>query len=190
MFNRIAVCFLLFNAFLHAARTQEPSSPPIDPAKAALIDQMMILLRPDLRIAQALELYQRAFSKGLEETFRNECIKNNQDPAKYKPSIRHFEDQTFALMGDRVSWDKLKPKFIVIYDETFTKQELTDIIAFYKTPSGQTLLKKTPDLMAKASQVGQEQMSGALGEIQRLTEAFMQDMQKAQKPAPGGEKHP
>ncbi len=155
---------------------------PIDPEKTALIEQMMIPLRPHLRSAQALEQYKLAYSKDFKETFRNECIKNNQDPAHFETSIHHFEHQTFALMADRLSWDKLKPRFTEIYDETFTKQELTDIIAFYKTPSGQSLLKKTPDLMAKASQVGQEQMSSALGEIQRLTEAFMQDMQGLRSP--------
>jgi hypothetical protein len=187
MFRKMLACLFSLAFFTLLAWTQEP--PPIDPAKAALIEEMMSLTHPDKMLTQFLQQYKQAFSKGLEDSFRNQLQKNNQDPAQYDSAIHNFEDQMFNLMADRMSWDKLKPKFIAIYDETFSKQELADIITFYKTPSGQSLLQKSPALLTKGSQVGQAQMGSALGEIQRLTAAFMEDLQKTQKQAPKNDKN-
>lgn len=114
----------------------------------------------------------------MEESFRNQLSKY-EDAAKYQPELHRFGDQMFNLIADRMSWEKMKPKFVAIYDETFTKQELEDIIVFYKTPSGQHLLQKMRGLISKGSQVGQTQMSDALAEIQRLTADFIENLKKA-----------
>lgn len=46
--------------------------------------------------------------------------------------------------------DELMPDIIAlsesVYAETFSRQELVDIIAFYKTPAGQALIAKMPTL--------------------------------------------
>ncbi|HXE12937.1 MAG TPA: DUF2059 domain-containing protein [Bryobacteraceae bacterium] len=70
---------------------------------------------------------------------------------------------------------------------------LNDIVAFYKTPSGQSLLEKMPELIAKSSQIGQAQMRGATAEIQGMTAAFMNDLLKkpitARRPSSGHASH-
>jgi hypothetical protein len=172
-----------------AAAAQEATPQAPDPAKDALIEEMMSLTHQDRMMVQFLQQYKEAFSKGMEESLRSQLKKNNQDPAQYETAMHNFEDQMFNLVADRMSWDKLKPKFIAIYEETFSKQEQADIVAFYKTPSGQSLLQKTPGLMAKGSQVGQAQMSSALGEIQRISATFIEDVQKAQKQTPKNDKN-
>ena len=98
--------------------------------------------------------------------------------AKYLPELRHFEDQIFKLVTDRMSWDKMKPKYVALYDETFSKQEIVDIVTFYKTPAGQALLQNMPGLIAKGSKIGQEQMGGAIGEIEDLTSQFLINLMK------------
>ncbi len=51
----------------------------------------------------------------------------------------------------------LKPRFnditnevAVLYAQKFSEQELKDILAFYKTPAGQKLLKTQPDIIASS----------------------------------------
>jgi hypothetical protein len=164
--KEITICILSFTALSNFAEAQQSRPEQSDPAKAALIEQMISLTRPDTLLAQFLQQYKTAFSKGLEESFRNELSKHNEDAAKYQPELHRFEDQMIGLIADRLSWEKIRPKFVVIYDGTFSKQELGDIVAFYRTPSGQSLLQKMPGLIAKGSQVGQAQMSEAIPEIQ------------------------
>ncbi len=47
----------------------------------------------------------------------------------------------------------------IILQEMFTDQELSDIAAFFATPSGQTYLQRTPELMQRGSEIG-EQVGG------------------------------
>ena len=51
----------------------------------------------------------------------------------------------------------LQPRFgeisnevAVLYAKNFTEQELKDILAFYKTPAGQKLLKAQPNIIASS----------------------------------------
>lgn len=181
MLKKTIICILSLAALSGLASAQEAAAKAIDREKAALIEEMMSLTHPDKMLAQFLQQYKIAFSKGFEESFRNQMSKRNQDPTKYQPKLHRFEDQMFDLMADRMNWEKMKPKFAVIYDETFSKQELADIVAFYKTSSGQSLLQKMPVLMTKGSQVGQAQMGGAVAEIQKLTEGFIADLEETNK---------
>jgi hypothetical protein len=165
-------------------RAQTPP-PKISPAKAALIEEMIDETKPDAIIQQSLGQMKAAFSQSFESGFNSQVTQNHEDPAKYQKELRAFEDKMFGLISDRMSWARLKPKFIVMYDETFTQQELSDIVAFYKTPSGKSLLRKLPELMTKGSQVGQQEMMGVVPEIQQMTKDFMESMlKKKQDTAP------
>ncbi len=179
MCRKIIISILCFTSFSEFAHAQESRSTPSDPAKTVLIEEMIHLTQPDKLMTQFLEQYKTAFSKGFEESFRDQLSKRNEDAAKYQPELSQFENQMFDIIADRMSWDKLKPKFVAIYDETFSKQELADIVAFYKTPSGQASLQKMPVLISKGSQIGQTQMNGALEQIQRLTAQFLDNLSKA-----------
>jgi hypothetical protein len=44
---------------------------------------------------------------------------------------------------------------IPIYDRNFSHKEIKDIIAFYQTPSGQSLIKKQPIITKESLQAGQ-----------------------------------
>jgi len=45
--------------------------------------------------------------------------------------------------------DKLMEKAIPIFATTFTEQELTDIVAFYESPSGRAIIDKAPSMTPK-----------------------------------------
>jgi hypothetical protein len=45
--------------------------------------------------------------------------------------------------------DRLLEKTIPIYASTFTEQELTDIVAFYESPSGRAIIDKAPAMAPK-----------------------------------------
>ncbi len=181
MFARTAVSVFCCAVLGALAAGQEPDAKPVDPAKAALIDRMMNVTHPDKLVGQFLQQYKTAFSRGLEESLQEQLAKSGEDASKYRPEMQRFEDQMFNLISERMSWGKMKLRMIALYDETFSKQELADIVAFYETPSGQSLLEKMPGLMAKASQVGQDQMRDAMPEIQRSTAEFMRNIEKIHK---------
>jgi len=46
---------------------------------------------------------------------------------------------------------------ITLYAETFSEQEVHEIIAFYQTPIGQKFLEVSPDLVKQGAQIGMQE---------------------------------
>jgi hypothetical protein len=49
---------------------------------------------------------------------------------------------------------KLIDRFTTVYAGVYTEQEMTDILAFYKSPAGQAMVAKQPEAVAKVGQAG------------------------------------
>jgi hypothetical protein len=75
-----------------------------------------------------------------------------------------------AQIQERLSWQKLKPDYVKLYAEVFTEEEITGIVAFYKTPIGQAMLQKMPLLMSKTMELVQRQTAGMMPEIQKTVD--------------------
>lgn len=52
--------------------------------------------------------------------------------------------------------DSMRDQSASIYLDRFSADELADIAAFYRTPSGQSLVAASPDLMMAGAQMGQQ----------------------------------
>ena len=93
---------------------------------------------------------------------------------------------TFA--ATQLDWNVLKGETVKIYVDTFTDQELDELIRFYSSPTGQALVEKLPIVMGKASDVAQSRLQAALPAFQQKV------MEKVQKQAnqekPDGVKEP
>lgn len=57
---------------------------------------------------------------------------------------------------DLFDWDAIGPQMVELYARTFTEDELRDMVAFYKTPSGRKSLEKMPLLMQEGFRISQE----------------------------------
>ncbi|AQX84222.1 DUF2059 domain-containing protein [Elizabethkingia bruuniana] len=74
--------------------------------------------------------------------------------------------QTYYKQVPAEYWDELKKEtantndfeelLIPIYSKYYTEKELDDIIAFYKTSTGQKVIKTMPDMTKESMQAGQE----------------------------------
>ena len=83
--------------------------------------------------------------------------------AKAKKIAKASVDKTFKAMK-AIDWDKM---FSEIYAEVFTKDELTELIRFYKSPIGEKLLEKQPQLTSATMQKMQVEMSKVMPQIQK-----------------------
>jgi hypothetical protein len=78
-------------------------------------------------------------------------------------ALKAYLDKTLA----EFSWDNMKPFMVTVYSEVFSDQEIDDMIAFYKTPTGQAVVAKTPMVFEKSMQHFQVRMNGLLAELQK-----------------------
>ncbi|MDQ6707848.1 MAG: DUF2059 domain-containing protein [Acidobacteriota bacterium] len=73
------------------------------------------------------------------------------------------------LVKARMSWDKMRPRYVQVYGETFSDEEIDGMLAFYQSSAGRAVLEKMPMLMPKMMALAQAQMGDILPDIQRLT---------------------
>lgn len=75
-----------------------------------------------------------------------------------------------ALMKSQLSWDSMEPMYVDIYRKTFTQKEVDDMIAFYKSPSGQSMVAKMPAVMGQAMQTVQGKMATLVPQLRQISE--------------------
>jgi hypothetical protein len=82
-----------------------------------------------------------------------QSLSQAQIPPALVPEVNKLIDATLPKFVQRsqeqLSWANMKPKYAQLYRETFTQQEVVDMIAFYNTPSGQSVISKMPAVMQK-----------------------------------------
>jgi uncharacterized protein len=90
---------------------------------------------------------------------------------------------TTALDG-LLSWDNLLPMYIKTYQASLTQEELDGMITFYKSPSGQAMIKKMPLIMQNImGQMGSlmKPFQQRVQQIQQETQQEFRDLQAAPK---------
>src|SRR5258706_12129787 len=90
--------------------------------------------------------------------------------------VKHAE-----IMSQELSWAKVKDDYIKVYADTFTVEELRDIVAFYKTPTGQAFIRKTPKLLEQSMQVAQGHLQNVAPKIQELRKQMIEEAEAQRK---------
>ena len=95
------------------------------------------------------------------------------------PQMLMFEDIMKSFMQKYMSWESLKDVYIEIYIEEFMESELRDITAFYQTETGKKAIQRTPVIMQKGMEIGEQVMTQHLPELERLIMERVQQMEEA-----------
>ena len=92
MFKDIVVFVFCFAALPGLMAAQDSGAKQIDSEKAALIEEMMDITRPDKLLPQLLERYKRTFYEGFEQSLQTQLRRQNESPATYQPYIFRLEN--------------------------------------------------------------------------------------------------
>lgn len=66
-----------------------------------------------------------------------------------------------------------------VYAEVYSEAELKAMVAFFRSPEGQSMLAKQPHVMAKIMPLAQQMQQKLLPKIQQLIEKFTHEIQPA-----------
>lgn len=144
----LAAAALLLVAALPAA-AQAPASPEATAAAREL-----------LAVSRARETFIRALELGMEEGGGMELT------PEIRRTLREFMDEHFR-------YQDLEPEFVRMYTDLFTEEEMRGIIAFYRTPIGQRLVERTPEMAARSQRIANTRLQAVMPLlIQRLTEVM------------------
>ena len=138
-----------------------------------MIDELLKLINVDQLIQAVITQYRGATEQQIETMLDRLPITLNRAPLM--ADVRELDKQVADRLTDLLS-SSYRPLVIKLYSETFTTQELTDVVAFYKTPSGHALLAKQPELLTKSIAAGQQLVRDS--DIQKFINDWVDRMKK------------
>lgn len=103
--------------------------------------------------------------------------------------VTDLHQQVVTLISPAVDWKTLQPEFVTAYNSTYSEPEIDGILAFYKSPAGQALLNKGPQIGQQSSQIVQNHMSAVQPQLRQLVQDFAKNSQPAGA-APAGSSAP
>jgi len=127
-------CALFVPAGL-AAQTPAPARPPIAPSHLAAARELLEVLHLQDVAAAGVQV-------ALEEQLRT-----NPALEPYRTVMKEWAASIFSA-------DEAKTAFATIYAETFTEDDLRQLVAFYRTPLGQKLANSQAALTVRGAEVG------------------------------------
>ena len=143
------------------AAEAEPVASPAAPPSASHLKtaaQLLELVHVDRSTSQALDVVLKV-------------------QLRQQPNLAPYEHTLRAFMQKYMSWESLKGDYARIYAEAFSEEELRQMIAFYRTPTGQKAIKMIPELMAKGAALGQSRVQENREELQRMIQRRQKEIE-------------
>lgn len=97
-------------------------------------------------------------------------------------AIDRMKGRMVALEKGQLTWSKLEPMYLHLYQDAFSEEEVAGMLRFYRTPAGQAVIHKMPSLMQKTMLEVQRMVADMTPQMQQIMRDFMADM-KAATPA-------
>ena len=85
-----------------------------------------------------------------------------------------------------MQWSALEPRFIEIYQASFTQAEVDGMLAFYRSPAGQAVIAKMPGAMQRTMVVMQELMNGMMPRLRELRAQALDRLKATREKTPDG----
>lgn len=142
-----------------------------DASRAAKVEEFFRLTNLENTYTQMIELVRRQTGAQFIQQ-----LTGVQLPPSYQADLEAFQADVFALMDSEMGWERMKAEYIRLYTEAYTEEELDAIVAFYRTPAGQSMVAKTPSLMEKSSALSQAKMALIAPKVQERMQAFARKM--------------
>ena len=98
-------------------------------------------------------------------------------PQQYEDLGNKYLDKINDLVFDTLNWEKMKSKYAELYESVLTKDEINQLLAFYKSDIGQVALKKMPILMEKSMLLGQKEMAKISDQMRTLQKEFVDEVE-------------
>lgn len=111
----------------------------------------------------------------------HDALKGKEPNVAQQQAIDTMKKKIVALLQAEISWGKLEPMYLRLYQESFSEEEVAGMLAFYKTPSGQAVIYKLPGLMHKTLLEVQKMTSGMSPQMQQIQQDFAVEMTAASK---------
>lgn len=195
MLKKITLTFF-FVSFVFLAQQAQAQS-VVSSEKQAVIQELIALVNADNNASQLVEIMDQQMT-GTRVAIVESILRDRSDLSEAeKKSLREAISARTEEYGKRfrekllakLNYDEMIREIsAAVYDKFFTLEEMKDLLAFYKTPTGQKMLKSMTPLMAESMKLTQERLVPKipiiLEELQTEEKAEIEREVNARKPRP------
>ena len=104
--------------------------------------------------------------------------------AQANPALAPYRDVLLQWAARYMTWDAILPDLLKLYRETFTEAEVRELIAFYRTPTGQKSVEKLPELMERGAEIGMALAQAHQAELEQMIAQRQRELEAAQPKPP------
>ena len=79
------------------------------------------------------------------------------------------------LMRNELSWPKLEPIYIGLYQEAFDQAEIDGLVEFYRSPLGKSFVAKMPKVMERSMAAMEVHLQRLMPKVQEAMEQALRD---------------
>jgi len=173
--KRIAgITLLLFLAFGPALAQQ--TSADDTPATKEDVEKLFTTMRIREQMRSTMDLMAKQSKRMAEDTLRKKA------PNISQKELDHLDAIMDRTMKD-VDLEGMIEDMVPVYQRHLTRQDVAAMSAFYKTPTGQKMLREQPQMTAEAMKAAQPRMEKMMGNAMEEAEKAAKEAEAGSKPA-------
>ncbi|WP_420142017.1 DUF2059 domain-containing protein, partial [Sphingomonas sp.] len=127
---------------------------------------LMRVMRAEEVIRRTLDTQMKALAPGMtDQIFRSGAFPAElANDADFRAILQRHLERIMAVVGDqtKTALPQIVEQMTAIYAREFTPAQIGDMTAFYRTPTGQALLEKTPAITADVAKQTSDLIMGPL----------------------------
>jgi hypothetical protein len=118
---------------------------------------------------------------GLMENAMREAMDGKTGTPEQERLMAEMRARLVTLVREEMSWEKLEPSYMQLYAATFSQAEVDGMNDFYKSPAGQAVIAKMPQLMQSLMQTVMTDMQRLMPRMQALEKEYKAKLEAAAK---------
>ncbi len=138
------------------------------------VDAMLIATRAEKVLDSMFTIFDQSIRQGMAASLQGQTPN-----AEQQRILDAMPGQLAQVFREEMTWAKLRPIYVRVYQETFTQEEVNAITAFYKTPAGAASIDKMPVVMQKSMTESQALMGPMVERFKAIQQQVAADIQAA-----------
>ncbi|RQO57254.1 hypothetical protein DBR47_15600 [Paucibacter sp. KBW04] len=127
------------------------------PASQESIEKLLVATKSE----SLLDSMYGGIEQSMRQTMRQAVI-GKQLSSEQQRVLDAVPPKFVAIVREDMNWQKMKPLYVQLYQETFDQEEIDGLLAFYASPTGQAFVNKMPVVMQKSVALSQSLMQSFL----------------------------
>ena len=132
------------------------------------VEEMLSISRVDKMIEPMMENVMSVMQQQMSQV---------EIPEDKKPIVEKYNQKIIETLRQEMRWERMKDDFVNLYLDVYTEEEIRGLTEFYKSPLGQKMLDKMPELMQASLQISQGLLQQTLPKIQQLSQDMVLELQ-------------